>query len=511
MRQLVRFATEADLRFRIHVELPLGADAVEAGLPARDVETVVGARRARHRGRDGAEVELDHLGVHARLVAFAQPQALRLRVRLDERHLLVAAARHAQEVEGLPVDGEQRARAAVLGRHVGDAGALRGGKGRHARAEALDEAADDALRAQRLREMQRHVHGRHAAVQLARQLHADHARHERRDGLPERRGLGLDAADAPPQHADAVGGGRVRVGADHRVEVRERLPAFARHHDAREVLDVQLMADALPGRHDAHVLKRVLRPLQEAVALAVARELQLHVGLHGAGAAELVGDDGMIDDQIARYLRVDLGRVAPQRHARVAHDREVDEHRHAREVLEQHARGGELHFLARLAGQSRLQDALRVPIRLVVVPRVAQHVLQQHGQRVRKPFGPLETAHGVVFVTRTSHLDRRGAQVRQLVHVLSLRRPLLGRRHNVHHYKERVRCKRTLGNFRTKRISPYLRFSIICVARFLSVPFPFVESNAMRSASSAFTLSASLPFEKSTMAISMSLNSRSPW
>ena len=87
-------------------------------------------------------------------------------------------------------------------------------------------------------------------------------------GLAEHRGLGLDPANAPAQHAEAVDHRRVRVGADQRV--RERL-AVARLDNAREVLEVHLVADAGVGRHHAEVVERRLAPAQERVALAVAR------------------------------------------------------------------------------------------------------------------------------------------------------------------------------------------------------------------------------------------------
>ena len=78
------------------------------------------------------------------------------------------------------------------------------------------------------------------------ELHADDLRDEHRHRLPEHRRLGLDAADAPAEDAEAVDHRRVRVGADERVGV-ERRPVFALHDDAREVLEVHLVDDALSG------------------------------------------------------------------------------------------------------------------------------------------------------------------------------------------------------------------------------------------------------------------------
>ena len=48
---------------------------------------------------------------------------------------------------------------------------------------------------------------------------ADDVRDQHRDGLAEHRRLGLDAAHAPAQHADAVDHRGVRVGAHQRVGV----------------------------------------------------------------------------------------------------------------------------------------------------------------------------------------------------------------------------------------------------------------------------------------------------
>jgi hypothetical protein len=76
-------------------------------------------------------------------------------------------------------------------------------------------------------------------------------------GLPEHRGLGLDAADAPAEHAEAVDHRGVRVGADERVGVGDALLVA---DDGGQVLQVDLVADALPGRHGAEALERLLPP-----------------------------------------------------------------------------------------------------------------------------------------------------------------------------------------------------------------------------------------------------------
>ena len=54
----------------------------------------------------------------------------------------------------------------------------------------------------------------------------------------------------------------------------------------RQIFEVDLVADAGAGRHDAEIVERGLAPAQECVALAVALVFQLDVLLEGAGPAK---------------------------------------------------------------------------------------------------------------------------------------------------------------------------------------------------------------------------------
>ena len=47
-----------------------------------------------------------------------------------------------------------------------------------------------------------------------------------------------------------------------------------RPHHLRQIFEIDLVADAGARRHDAEIVERVLAPAQEAVALAVALELE---------------------------------------------------------------------------------------------------------------------------------------------------------------------------------------------------------------------------------------------
>ena len=181
-------------------------------------------------------------------------EALLLVVGLDERDLFFAAAGEAQVAEGLGVDGEDAAGCAVLGRHVADGGAVGKRQLGDAGAVELDKFADDAELAQRLRDGEDEIGGRCAFAQFAGELVADDLRDEHGDGLAEHGGFGLDAADAPAQHAEAVDHGGVGVGADERVGIRDCLAVdFRGEDDAGEVFEIDLVADAHARRHGGEV------------------------------------------------------------------------------------------------------------------------------------------------------------------------------------------------------------------------------------------------------------------
>ena len=291
------------------------------------------------------------------------------------------AARHGQVGEGLLVDGEEAARGAVLGRHVGDGGAVGERHGVEAGAEELDELVDHALLAQHLRDGQHEVGRGHALLELARQLEAHDLRDEHRLRLPQHGRLRLDATDAPTEHGEPVDHGGVAVGADEGVGIGERRAVRQRlgPHRLCQELEVDLVADAGAGRHHAEIVEGALAPLQEVIALDVALVLVLDVACDRLWRAELVDDHRVVDDEVDGDERVDLLGVAAERLHAVAHGSEVDDRRHAGEVLHQHARGPEADLLVRGAlvdepGRDRLDVGLGDGAAVLV----AQEVLEQH-------------------------------------------------------------------------------------------------------------------------------------
>ena len=107
-------------------------------------DAVLRPARAGHAGHDRGQVQLEGL-VELRRGAGIAPQALLLGVGLDEGHAIVAAGQ-AQVGQRLVVDGEDAGGGAVLGRHVGDRGAVGQGQRGQPVAVELHELADHAVR-----------------------------------------------------------------------------------------------------------------------------------------------------------------------------------------------------------------------------------------------------------------------------------------------------------------------------------------------------------------------------
>ena len=317
------------------------------------------------------------------------PQPLLPGVGLDERDLLWRAAAELEVAQRLGIDREDRAGRAELRRHVADRRAVGERQGRQSGAVELDELADDAVLAQHLGDRQHQVGRGRALGQLAVEPEADHLRDQHRHRLAEHRRLGLDPADAPAEHAEAVDHRRVRVGADERVRVGLRAgsaPVSLTNTTRARYSRLTWCTMPVSGGTTLKLSKRRLPPAQECVALLVALELELGVALERAGRPELVDLHGVVDHQLGGHQRVDLAGVAAHRRDRIAHRREVDDRRDAGEVLHDHARGRERDLLARLGLGVPTRRAPRCrcgPDRLAVL--VPQQVLEQDLERERQP------------------------------------------------------------------------------------------------------------------------------
>ena len=371
----------------------------EAELDLLERDAVLRALRPGHRRLDGGEFELEHVGEDRVRRGLGMEHALRLGVGEDERDAVRRARGVAHVADGVVVDREEAAGRAVFRRHVAERGAVGDRQAGDAGPEEFNELAHHAALAQQLRDGEDEIGGGDAFLELAVETHANHFRQHHRIRLAEHRRLGLDAADAPAQHGEAIDHGGVRIGADQRVGIghlgRDRLVGeldlvLRGPHRLRQVFEIDLMADAGAGRHHAEILERALRPFQEPVALLVLLVFFLDVLLECAGIAEKIHRHRMVDDEINRHQRVDLLGIAAERLHGVAHRGKIDDGRNTGEILHQHARGAERDLALGGLGLEPLRDRLDVLLGDRAPILVAQQIFEQHLERERQAGNPLE-------------------------------------------------------------------------------------------------------------------------
>ena len=350
----------------------VGERAMPLGSHRLEINPILGPPRSRERGTDAGHVDLEDVGV-ARLDRVVAPQALQLRVLLDGPTELRIATGQLHVADGLLVDREQADGRAVLRRHVGDGGAIGQRHVREAGAEELDELPDDSVVSEDFGDPQHEIGRGRTLGEAPDQSHADDLGNQHVAGLPQHDRLRLDAAHAPADDSKAIDHRGVAVGADEGVRIQ---PGAVVPDHLGEVLQVHLMHDARCRRHHAEVAQRRLPPLEELVALAIPIELEFAVDGEGHAGVERVDLHGVVDHQIARHQRIDLGGIASKGHHRRTHRREIHHAGNAGEVLQNDATGHEGDLLLAY-----------VP---AVVARECPHVLLGHHSAVEVPQAGLQ-------------------------------------------------------------------------------------------------------------------------
>ena len=291
--------------------------------------------RAGHVAHHGRQVEAQHALIFSTDQSIS-PQAGGFGVVLDQRHLLRLTPGKLEIVDGLLIDVEHRRRCAVLRAHIGDGCTVTDGQAVCAFAEELDPGADHPLLAQKLGQRQDDIGGGNPRLTLAGQFNADDIgqAHHRRQA--EHHGLGFQATDTDGDHAQRIDVRSVRVGAN--AGVWERNAATCLDHRTH-FLQVDLVHDAVAGRDHVDVLERRLGPLDKVKAVLVAALLDGAVLLERIRikAGEFHGQR-MIDDQLGRHHRVDLGRIAPLLSDGITQTSQVDQSGLAENVVTHHPR-----------------------------------------------------------------------------------------------------------------------------------------------------------------------------
>ena len=128
-------------------------------------------------------------------------------------------------------------------------------------------------------------------------------------------------------------------------------------NDPRQSFQVDLVDDPGIGRHDLELAKRLLTPVKERIALAVALEFEFVVPGQGIRRRVVIDLDRVVHDQFGRRQWVDRLGIAAQRLHRVAHRRQVHDRRNAGEVLQDHSGRPELQFPLSVQGGEQVRAA----------------------------------------------------------------------------------------------------------------------------------------------------------
>ena len=141
------------------------------------------------------------------------------------------------------------------------------------------------------------------------------------------------------------------------------------------------MDDTGLRRNDIEIVESFLAPFEKLVALPVALELDLHVHVQRIGTVREVDLDGVVDDEIDRNERLDDLRLFAGVRSRRAHRSEVDEQRHAREVLQENAGDHERDLFLPLSGAAPVREHLHVVLSDLLPIHVAEHGLEDDADR----------------------------------------------------------------------------------------------------------------------------------
>ena len=212
------------------------------------------------------------------------------------------------------------------------------------------------------------------SLRVAREVDADDFRREKIDRLPEHARLGLNTPDAPSDDAEAIDHGRVRVGADKGVRIIDgALGGFRAQDSLGEVFEIDLVNDADSRRNHAEGLKGLLAPFEELIAFAIPLEFYFEVQAQRIGRTEEVHLHRVIDHKIHRHQRLDDLGILLQFGDRGAHCCEIDQERHAGEVLQHDARDDEGNLLLRGRLCIPCGQSLDVLLRNLLAIAVAEH------------------------------------------------------------------------------------------------------------------------------------------
>ena len=312
---------------------PLASDAFRCQIAGSNAGVRVG--RASHIAYHARQIELEHAFVFGVFQAI-RPQAGGLGVGFDQFHLLVSTAGEFQVIDSLLVNAEHRCRGAVFRGHIGNGGAVAQRQAAGAFAVEFQISADHFRFAQEFGQCQHHVGSGDAWLALAAQFDTDDIRQAHPRGAAEHDVFRFQAANTNRNHAQCVNVRRVAVSADAGVGISHTI-LYADHR--RHAFQIDLVHDAVARRDHVDVLERQLGPVDEVETVFVAAIFNCTVLLECLWVeAATFNSQRVIDDQLHRHYRIDLGRIAALLGNRVTQASQIHQRGLAENVVTHHAR-----------------------------------------------------------------------------------------------------------------------------------------------------------------------------
>ncbi len=200
----------------------------------------------------------------------------------------------------------------------------------------LQVGADHLLLAQELGQGQHQVGGGEVRRQLAGQLDADDFRQAHPRCSAKHHVFRFQATHANGDHAQGIDVRGVAVSAHAGIRVGDAMVAV---HHRRHLLQVDLVHDAVTRLDHVDILERFLGPVDEVEAVLVTSVFDGAVLVERLRViAAALDSQRVVDDQLYRHHRVDLGRVAALVGDGVTQAGEVDQRGLAEDVMAHHAR-----------------------------------------------------------------------------------------------------------------------------------------------------------------------------
>ena len=136
----------------------------------------------------------------------------------------------------------------------------------------------------------------------------------------------------------------MRISADQGIRKSHQVTILVPgHHHGCQVFKIDLVDNTRRRRHDPEIIKSLLPPPQELIALAIALKFNFRISPEGIRNGEEIYLHGMIDHQVNRNQRVDFLRVPTLSMYSRPHRSKVHHSWNPGEILHDHAPGKERH------------------------------------------------------------------------------------------------------------------------------------------------------------------------